>query len=70
MKKSITIITTAGIAALITVLNRVNRGRCRFNLAEGRPTPEDIDKMSPRQLARLEREQEDFLNRLRTLQTC
>ena len=70
MRKSITIIATTGIAALVTVLNHVNKGRSRFNLAEGRPTPEDIDKMTPRQLARLEREQEEFLNRLRCLQTC
>lgn len=70
MSKSIAIIATLGIAALITVLNRVNRGRSRFNLAEGRPTAADIDKMSPRQLARLEREQEAFIDRMRTYQTC
>lgn len=70
MSKSITIIATLGIAALITVLNRVNRGRSRFHLAEGRPTAADIDRMSPRQLARLERDQADFMDRLRTYQTC
>jgi hypothetical protein len=70
MKKSITTIVTAGANICLGILNRVHRGSRRFTIAEGRPTAADIDKMSPRQLRRLEQEQRDFLRLVREHQTC
>ena len=70
MKTTLTVITLGTVGILLGALNRLHRGSRRFNLAEGHPTMEDIDKMSPRQLRRLEREQERLLQAFREHQTC
>ncbi len=70
MKKAITIATVATVGVLVGVLNRLHRGHRKFNLAEGRPTAADIDKMTPRQLRQLEREQDQFLQAIYEHQTC